>query len=230
MPKALHLQVLWYLRWIKRFEMLPRGGSFFDYSHWYDKTQPLSRWRVLCAHSNGVFYWCSSLCVHVNRVNYGSVAGQLFHCSGLSTATLWCFWTRLPMIRHSQQSLLDSSQSIILDPTIRTNQFGATLIKNAFTKMFYPGWFAQHARPLVALWHTQLKDPCVFWADWTRRSCFWPSPGGTWSGSRARWWATSLSPFTFPASSWAAFITQTTSPEPCTKGLQRLRTCHSRSA
>lgn len=66
--------------------------------------------------------------------------------------------------------------------------------------------------------------------DWTKWSALSPLQGGTWSVSRALWWATSPSPSTSPASFWAACTTPTTSPEPCTRGLRRLRTCHSPSA
>lgn len=53
--------------------------------------------------------------------------------------------------------------------------------------------------------------------------------GGTWWASRALWWATSLSPFTSPASSWAACITLIISPEPCTSGSLTSKTCPSNS-
>lgn len=53
--------------------------------------------------------------------------------------------------------------------------------------------------------------------------------GGTWWASRALWWATSLSPSTSPASSWAACITLIISPEPCTSGSLTSKTCPSNS-
>lgn len=53
--------------------------------------------------------------------------------------------------------------------------------------------------------------------------------GGTWWASRALWWATSLSPSTSPASSWAACITLIICPEPCTSGSLTSKTCPSNS-
>ncbi len=52
---------------------------------------------------------------------------------------------------------------------------------------------------------------------------------GMWWASRALWWATSLSPSTSPASSWAACITLIISPEPCTSGSLTSKTCPSNS-
>lgn len=53
--------------------------------------------------------------------------------------------------------------------------------------------------------------------------------GGTWWGSRARWWATSLSPSTSRASSWAACITLIISLGPCTSASLTSNTCPSNS-
>lgn len=59
--------------------------------------------------------------------------------------------------------------------------------------------------------------------------CVCVGTGGTWWGSRARWWATSLSPSTSRASSWAACTTLIISPGPCTSALQTSNTYPSSS-
>lgn len=61
------------------------------------------------------------------------------------------------------------------------------------------------------------------------RVCVCVCTGGTWWGSRARWWATSPSPSTSQVSSWAACTTLIISLEPCTSALQTSSTCPSSS-
>lgn len=94
-----------------------------------------------------------------------------------------------------------------------------------------PLWFTKRAwRTLICRFAGKLDGYLADENFWWKLFVSVPASGGTWSASRVRWWATSPSPSTSPASSWAASITLTTSPEPCTSGLPRSRTCHSPSA
>lgn len=159
---------------------------------------------------------------------------QSLHLSSPSTAALRCHQTAGTLIRRLHDSPGGSSGRlwavisfaffgrIWFDLKFFTDLCLKCLVLCILYVFVSPAWTWG---PLSVNLQT---DWAVIWLI-ERNRLFCPSPGGTWLDSRAHWWATSQSPFTSLASSWVAFTMPTTSPEPCTKGSQRLRTCLSHS-